>query len=66
MYFCCLGALGLMAFILTVLPILGRTKLAHAYTKAFDSFSTPEWVIPSIALFAIAAFNIRVARIAHT
>ena len=66
MYFCCLCALGLMAFILSILPILCRTKLAHAYTKALNSFSTPEWIIPSIALFAIAAFNIRAARIVHT
>jgi hypothetical protein len=39
-----------------------KNKLAVAYRKATASFLRPDWIIPSLALFAISAFRLRTAK----
>ena len=48
-----------------IFSLFGRSpnnRLAVAYRKAANSILTPEWIIPSLALFAISAFHLRIAK----
>jgi len=47
--------------IFEAMPKVANSNLAVAYAKAAKSFLSPEWIVPSVALFAISAFNIRQA-----
>jgi hypothetical protein len=59
LYLICAISLFLASLFLSAVPRLKNTKLAFAYEKAAKSFLVPEWIVPSAALFAISAFNVR-------
>jgi hypothetical protein len=60
--FFCFIALLAGKIIFGLFGLSPNNKLATAYGKAADSILTPEWIIPSLALFAISAFHFRTAK----
>jgi hypothetical protein len=45
--------------------LLPNSKLALAYEKALNSFLRPEWIIPTLALFAISTYQARMLKMAQ-
>jgi hypothetical protein len=39
-----------------------NNKLARAYEKALNSFLRPEWIVPTLALFAISTYQTRILK----
>ena len=59
LFLLCGGTLSLASWIFKAFPSLKSTKIALAVEKAAMSFLTPEWIVPTIALFVVAAVNLR-------
>ncbi|MGA8611669.1 MAG: hypothetical protein WB760_08095 [Xanthobacteraceae bacterium] len=53
----CAITLHLPAMIFDCVPTLKESRLAVAFAKAARSFLTPEWIVPTAALFSISALN---------
>ena len=51
------GGLYLFDAISDLCPEFAKSKIGVAYRKAAASFGRPEWIVPTMALFAVAAFN---------